>query len=322
MKEKIKEAMTSLKKTFGEDSISLGEESKKIEAIPTGSIGLDKALGIGGVPKGRIIEIFGPESTGKTTIAYHIIAEAQKKGDTCVFIDAEHSLDEDYAKNLGVKIKDLIISKPLNGEQAIETAEKFIRTEEVSVIVIDSVSALIPKAEVEAQSGAMLPGGQARLMSQAMRKLAGIASVSKTTVIFINQIRMKIGIQWGSPETRSGGQALKYFASVIIDVRKVSGGKIEEGKEIVGNRVKCRIVKNKVSAPFRETEFDIIYGKGISKVGEIIDYGVSLGLIEKGGAWFKYKEEKAHGRDGFIALLEKNQKMSDEIEKEIRKALV
>lgn len=291
---------------------------QKIESISTGSLNLDKALGVGGVPRGRITEVFGPESSGKTTLCYHVIANAQKLKETCAFIDAEHAFDENYAKDLGINTKDLIVSQPNTGEEALETAEKIIGSGEVSVVVIDSVASLVPRAEIEAEMGASVMGSQARMMSQAMRKMSGIISKTNTTVIFTNQLRMKIGIVYGNPETTSGGNALKYFASVRIDIRRKKA--IEVNGEIIGNNVHCKIVKNKVAPPFREADFDIIYGEGISKIGEIVDMSVSLKLLDKAGAWYKYKGENvAQGKEGVKGWLKKNPKISEDLENLIRK---
>ena len=309
-------ALSQIEKTFGKGSImKLGQnESMQIEAISTGSLGLDLALGVGGIPKGRIIEIYGPESSGKTTLTLHIIAEAQKTGGTCAFIDAEHALDPVYARKLGVQIDDLVISQPDTGEQALEIADTLVRSGAVDVLVIDSVAALVPKAELEGEMGDSHMGLQARLMSQALRKLTGSISKSGCTIIFINQIRMKIGVMFGSPETTTGGNALKFYASVRLDIRRI--GAIKEGEEVIGNRTKVKVVKNKVAPPFREVEFDILYNEGISKTGEIIDLGNKFGVVDKAGAWYAYKGERiGQGRENSRLFLKEHPEMSAEIEK-------
>jgi recombination protein RecA len=288
-----------------------------MEAISTGSLGLDIALGIGGVPKGRVIEIYGPESSGKTTLATHIIAEAQKRGGIAAFIDAEHAFDQFYAKKLGVDIENLLISQPDNGEQALEIADNLIRSGAIDVIVIDSVAALVPKSEIEGEMGDSKMGLHARLMSQALRKLTGSISKTKCCCIFINQLRDKIGVMFGSPETTTGGNALKFYASVRLDIRRIA--QIKDSDEVTGNRVKVKIVKNKVAPPFRIAEFDVMFGQGISKVGEIIDLGVEYGIVKKAGSWFSYGETKlGQGRDGVKQLLLDNPELSDELEAKIR----
>lgn len=312
-------AMGQIEKQFGKGSVmKLGEyKAMNVEAIPTGALSLDMALGIGGVPRGRIIEIYGPESSGKTTLALHIIAEAQKEHGEVAFIDAEHALDPVYAKNLGVNINELIVSQPDTGEQALEIAESLIRSGALDVIVVDSVAALVPKAEIDGDMGDSHIGLQARLMSQALRKLAGAVNKSKTVIIFINQLREKVGVMFGNPETTTGGRALKFYASVRMDIRKVENIKVDG--EIVGNRARVKIVKNKVAPPFREAEFDILYGKGISKEGNILDIAVSLDIIEKSGAWFSYKENRiGQGRENAKKYLADNPKIMDEIEAKIR----
>jgi recombination protein RecA len=312
-------ALSQIERAFGKGSImKLGaNQALEIEAISTGSLGLDIALGIGGLPKGRIIEIYGPESSGKTTLALQTVAEAQKRGGICAFVDAEHALDPVYAKKLGVNIDDLLISQPDTGEQALEIADTLVRSGAVEVLVIDSVAALTPKAELEGEMGDSLPGLQARLMSQAMRKLT--ASISKTNcmVIFINQIRMKIGVMFGSPETTTGGNALKFYASVRLDIRRI--GAIKDRDEVVGNQTRVKVVKNKVAPPFKMVEFDIMYGEGISKMGELIDLGVTAGVVEKSGSWFSYSGERiGQGRENAKTFLRSNPEMATAIEAAIR----
>ncbi|EKK8810259.1 recombinase RecA [Campylobacter jejuni] len=316
-------ALKSLDKTFGKGTIlRLGDkEVEQIDNIGTGSVGLDLALGIGGVPKGRIIEIYGPESSGKTTLTLHIIAECQKAGGVCAFIDAEHALDVKYAKNLGVNTDDLYVSQPDFGEQALEIVETIARSGAVDLIVVDSVAALTPKAEIEGDMGDQYVGLQARLMSQALRKLTGIVHKMNTTVIFINQIRMKIGAMgYGTPETTTGGNALKFYASVRLDVRKVAT--LKQNEEPIGNRVKVKVVKNKVAPPFRQAEFDVMFGEGLSREGELIDYGVKLDIVDKSGAWFSYKDKKlGQGRENSKAFLKENPEIADEITKAIQNSM-
>lgn len=312
-------ALGQIEKAYGKGSVmKLGQrEAVDVEAISTGSLGLDLALGIGGLPKGRIIEIFGPESSGKTTLTLHIIAEAQKKGGTCAFIDAEHALDPVYAKKLGVNIDDLIISQPDTGEQALEIADTLVRSGATDVIVIDSVAALVPKAEIEGEMGDSHVGLQARLMSQALRKLTASISKTNTIVIFINQIRMKIGVMFGNPETTTGGNALKFYASVRLDIRRI--GSIKDKDEIIGNQTRVKVVKNKVSPPFKVVDFDIVYNKGISKEGEIIDIGVKLDIIEKSGSWYSYNNTKiGQGRENAKQYLNSNPQVLQEIEQQVR----
>ncbi|WP_019108888.1 recombinase RecA [Campylobacter jejuni] len=316
-------ALKSLDKTFGKGTIlRLGDkEVEQIDSIGTGSVGLDLALGIGGVPKGRIIEIYGPESSGKTTLTLHIIAECQKAGGVCAFIDAEHALDVKYAKNLGVNTDDLYVSQPDFGEQALEIVETIARSGAVDLIVVDSVAALTPKAEIEGDMGDQHVGLQARLMSQALRKLTGIVHKMNTTVIFINQIRMKIGAMgYGTPETTTGGNALKFYASVRLDVRKVAT--LKQNEEPIGNRVKVKVVKNKVAPPFRQAEIDVMFGEGLSREGELIDYGVKLDIVDKSGAWFSYKDKKlGQGRENSKAFLKENPEIADEITKAIQNSM-
>ena len=316
----LEAALTQIDRAFGKGSVmKLGANSKlEVEVIPTGSLGLDLALGVGGVPKGRVIEIYGPESSGKTTLALHILAESQKRGGVCAFIDAEHALDPSYAGKLGVNLDDLLVSQPDNGEQALEITDTLVRSGAVDVVVVDSVAALTPKAEIEGEMGDSLPGLQARLMSQALRKLTGSISKSKTIVIFINQIRMKIGVMYGSPETTTGGNALKFYASVRLDIRRTGSIKLRD--EVVGNNVRVKVVKNKVAPPFREVEFDIMYGEGISKIGEIIDLGVKGNVIEKSGSWFSYNSTRiGQGRENVREFLKKNPDMANEIEAAVRR---
>ncbi|MBQ2659890.1 recombinase RecA [Candidatus Saccharibacteria bacterium] len=316
--EALKLAISQITKQFGDGSImKLGEAKKvNVELLPSGSLSLDLALG-GGYPKGRIIEIYGPESSGKTTLTLHAIAEIQKQGGTAAFIDAEHALDPAYARRIGINTDDLLISQPDNGEQALEICETLVRSGAVDLIVVDSVAALVPQAEIDGDMGDAQMGLQARLMSQAMRKLTGIISKSKATVIFINQIRMKIGVMFGNPETTTGGNALKFYASVRLDIRRI--GQIKEGENISGNRTKVKIVKNKIAAPFRTAEFDIMYNEGISKVGDVLDLAVQYGIIDKAGAFLKYKGETiAQGREAAKKLLRENQALMSEIEAQVR----
>ena len=316
----LEAALAQIDKNFGKGSIMrLGENNHAhdIEAIPTGSLGLDLALGIGGLPRGRVIEIYGPESSGKTTMALHVIAEAQKNGGTCAFVDAEHALDPVYAKKLGVEVEDLLVSQPDTGEQALEIADTLVRSGAIDVLVIDSVAALTPKAELEGEMGDSLPGLQARLMSQALRKLTASISRSRGMVIFINQIRMKIGVMFGSPETTTGGNALKFYSSVRLDIRRI--GAIKDRDEIVGNQTRVKVVKNKVAPPFKQVEFDIMYGEGISKQGELIDLGVKANIVEKSGAWLSYGGQRiGQGRENAKAFLRDNPKVAISIERAIR----
>lgn len=318
----LKLAIEKIEKDFGKGSImKLGDKpSVSVEAIPTGSLDLDIALGIGGIPRGRIIEIYGPESSGKTTLAQHIVAECQKKGGIAAFVDAEHALDPEYAKNIGVKIEDLLISQPDTGEQALDITEELVRSGAVDIIVVDSVAALVPKAEIDGSMEDQQMGLQARLMSKALRKLTGIIGKTNTTVIFINQLRMKIGFVLGNPETTTGGNALKYYSSVRMEIRRTETLKGENGD--IGNHVKVKVLKNKVAPPFRTAEFDIIFGKGICKIGNIIDVGVKLGIVDKAGAWFSYKDEKlGQGREKAKEFLSQNPDIMDKIETEIREKL-
>ena len=315
----LEAAISQIDQNFGKGSVmKLGQQQAlDIEAVSTGSLSLDLALGIGGLPKGRIIEVYGPESSGKTTLALQVLAEAQKKGGICAFVDAEHALDPIYAKKLGVKTGELLISQPDTGEQALEIADTLIKSGSISVIVVDSVAALTPRAEIEGEMGDHHVGLQSRLMSQALRKLTGSISSTNTMMIFINQIRMKIGVMFGSPETTSGGNALKFYSSVRMDIRRI--GAIKDGDEIIGNSTRVKVVKNKVAPPFKVVEFDLMYGKGISKVGELVDLGAKAGVVEKSGAWYAYKGEKiGQGRENAKTYLEKNPIVADEIEKVIR----
>jgi len=319
-KQALEAALAQIDKNFGKGSIMrLGANSEKIdiEAISTGSLGLDIALGIGGLPRGRVIEIYGPESSGKTTLALHVVAEAQKKSGVCAFVDAEHALDPAYAKKLGVKTEDLLISQPDTGEQALEIADTLVRSGAIDVLVIDSVAALTPRAELEGEMGDSLPGLQARLMSQALRKLTGSISKSRCMVIFINQMRMKIGIMFGNPETTTGGNALKFYASVRLDIRRI--GQIKEKDEVVGSQTRVKVVKNKVAPPFKQVEFDIMYGEGISKTGELVDLGVKAGVVERSGAWFSYDGQRiGQGRENTKAFLKANPQVAQSIETAIR----
>ncbi|PDT91153.1 recombinase RecA [Bradyrhizobium sp. Y36] len=313
-------ALSQIERQFGKGSVmKLGknDRSMDIEAVSSGSLGLDIALGIGGLPKGRIVEIYGPESSGKTTLALHTVAEAQKKGGICAFIDAEHALDPVYARKLGVNIDELLISQPDTGEQALEICDTLVRSGAVDVLVVDSVAALVPKAELEGEMGDALPGLQARLMSQALRKLTASINKSNTMVIFINQIRMKIGVMYGSPETTTGGNALKFYASVRLDIRRI--GAIKERDEVVGNTTRVKVVKNKLAPPFKQVEFDIMYGEGVSKMGEILDLGVKAGIVEKSGAWFSYDSQRlGQGRENSKAFLKANPDITAKIETSIR----
>ncbi len=313
-------ALSQIERAFGKGSIMrLGKNQKavEIETIPTGSLGLDIALGVGGLPRGRVIEIYGPESSGKTTLTLHVIAEAQKKGGVCAFVDAEHALDPVYARKLGVNLEDLLISQPDTGEQALEITDTLVRSGAIDVLVVDSVAALTPRAEIEGEMGESQPGLQARLMSQALRKLTASISRSNTMVIFINQIRMKIGVMYGSPETTSGGNALKFYASVRLDIRRI--GAIKDREEVVGNQTRVKVVKNKVAPPFKQVEFDIMYGEGVSKVGELIDLGVKAGVVEKSGAWFSFDSQRlGQGRENSKSYLKANVEIANRIEKAIR----
>jgi recombination protein RecA len=313
-------ALSQIERNFGKGSIMrLGKNNKSmdVDTVSTGSLGLDIALGIGGLPRGRVVEIYGPESSGKTTLALHCLAEAQKKGGICAFIDAEHALDPIYARKLGVNVDDLLISQPDTGEQALEIADTLVRSGAVDVLVIDSVAALVPRAELEGEMGDSMPGLQARLMSQALRKLTASINRSNTMVIFINQIRMKIGVMYGSPETTTGGHALKFYASVRLDIRRI--GAIKERDEVVGNQTRVKVVKNKLAPPFKQVEFDIMYGEGISKMGEIIDLGVKAGVVEKSGAWFSYDSQRiGQGRENAKVFLKANPDIAAKIEAMVR----
>ena len=318
----LQAAMAQIEKNFGKGSImKLGDESvQEVEVIPTGSVGLNAALGVGGYPRGRVIEIYGPESSGKTTLAIHAIAEAQKNGGIAAIIDAEHAFDRFYAKNLGVDIDNLLIAQPDNGEQALEIADQLIRSSAVDLVIVDSVAALTPKAEIEGDMGENKVGLQARLMSQALRKLTATIAKTNTTCIFINQLREKIGVMFGNPETTTGGNALKFYASIRIDIRK--GTQIKDGDEVIGNQTKVKVVKNKVAPPFRKAEFDIMFGEGISRTGEIVDLGVDLGIVKKSGSWFSYGETKlAQGRDATKQLLADNPELAEELEAKIFEAM-
>ena len=319
----LKMALDKIEKDFGKGSIMrLGDKSSvNVDCIPTGALALDIALGVGGVPRGRVIEIYGPESSGKTTLAQHIVAEAQKKGGIAAFVDAEHALDPEYAKNLGVNVDELLISQPDTGEQALEIAEELVHSGAIDVIVIDSVAALVPKAEIEKAMDEQQMGLQARLMSKALRKLTGIVGKTNTTVIFINQLRQKIGVMYGNPETTTGGNALKYYASVRLDIRRFDSVKNKEGEDI-GNRVRVKVVKNKVAPPFRTAEFDIVYGKGICALGNVLDVAVNMEIVKKAGAWFSYNEEKlGQGRDKSKEFLDEHPEILKEIEQKVREKL-
>jgi recombination protein RecA len=313
-------ALSQIERQFGKGSVMrLGKNDKSmdVETISTGSLGLDIALGVGGLPRGRVVEIYGPESSGKTTLALHTIAEAQKKGGICAFVDAEHALDVVYARKLGVMVDDLLISQPDAGEQALEIADTLVRSGAIDVVVVDSVAALVPRAELEGEMGDVQPGSQARLMSQALRKLTASISKSRTMVVFINQIRMKIGVMYGSPETTSGGQALKFYASVRLDIRRI--GAIKERDEVVGNQTRVKVVKNKLAPPFKLVEFDIMYGEGVSKVGELIDLGVKAGVVEKSGSWFSYDSQRiGQGRENAKQFLKDNPDVANKIEAQVR----
>lgn len=312
-------ALSQIERAFGKGSIMrLGQTEKlDIETVSTGSLGLDIALGIGGLPKGRIVEVYGPESSGKTTLALHTVAEAQKAGGICAFVDAEHALDPVYARKLGVDLENLLISQPDTGEQALEIVDTLVRSGAIDVLVVDSVAALTPRAEIEGEMGDSLPGMQARLMSQALRKLTGSISRSKCMVIFINQIRMKIGVMFGNPETTTGGNALKFYASVRLDIRRI--GSIKDREEVTGNQTRVKVVKNKMAPPFKQVEFDIMYGEGVSKMGELVDLGVKSGIVEKSGAWFSYNSQRlGQGRENAKQFLRDNPHLAQEIEAAIR----
>ena len=313
-------ALSQIERQFGKGSIMrLGKNQRavEIETIPTGSLGLDIALGVGGLPRGRVIEIYGPESSGKTTLTLHVVAEAQKRGGVCAFVDAEHALDPVYARKLGVNLEDLLISQPDTGEQALEITDTLVRSGAIDVLVVDSVAALTPRAEIEGEMGDVQPGLQARLMSQALRKLTASISRSNTMVIFINQIRMKIGVMYGSPETTTGGNALKFYASVRLDIRRT--GAIKDRDEVLGNSTRVKVVKNKVAPPFKEVEFDIMYGEGISKLGELVDLGVKAGVVEKSGAWFSYDSQRlGQGRENAKGYLKANPQVANRIEQAVR----
>jgi recombination protein RecA len=313
-------ALSQIERAFGKGSImrlGANEQVVEIETVPTGSLGLDIALGVGGLPKGRIIEIYGPESSGKTTLALHTVAEAQKKGGICAFVDAEHALDPVYARKLGVDLENLLISQPDTGEQALEICDTLVRSGAIDVLVVDSVAALTPRAEIEGEMGDSLPGLQARLMSQALRKLTASISRSNTMVIFINQIRMKIGVMFGSPETTTGGNALKFYASVRLDIRRI--GAVKDRDEVVGNQTRVKVVKNKLAPPFKQVEFDIMYGEGVSKTGELIDLGVKAGVVEKSGSWFSYNSQRiGQGRENAKQFLRDNPELANEIEQALR----
>ena len=318
---KLKTVISSIEKSYGKGSIMMlgkkNEDMGNVDVYSTGSLGLDIALGIGGLPKGRVVEVYGPESSGKTTLTLHVIAEAQKMGGTCAFIDAEHALDPGYAKKLGVNIDELLISQPDTGEQALEISDTLVKSEGIDLLVIDSVAALVPRAELEGEMGDSLPGLQARLMSQALRKLTSSISKTNTMVIFINQLRMKIGVMFGSPETTTGGNALKFYSSVRLDIRRI--GAIKDKDNIIGNQTRVKVVKNKMAPPFKQVEFDIMYGEGISKIGEIIDLGVQADIIDKSGAWYAYKDEKiGQGRENTKQFLKDNPALLEEIETRIR----
>ncbi|MES2983792.1 MAG: recombinase RecA [Pseudomonadota bacterium] len=318
-KKALDSALAQIEKTFGKGSIMKfgNQERLEIETISTGSLGLDIALGVGGIPKGRIIEIYGPESSGKTTLTLHCIAECQKQGGTCAFVDAEHALDPTYARKLGVNVDELLISQPDSGEQALEIADTLVRSGAIDMVVIDSVAALVPKAELEGEMGDATMGAQARLMSQALRKLTGTVNRTQCTVIFINQIRQKIGVMFGNPETTTGGNALKFYASVRLDIRRI--GALKDKEEVVGNLTRVKVVKNKVSPPFKTVEFDILYGQGISKEGELIDMGIKSGIVEKSGSWFSYNEQRiGQGKENVRSFMKENPKIAAEIEAAIR----
>ena len=318
----LEAALGQIERAFGKGSImrlGANEQAVEIETIPTGCLGLDIALGVGGLPKGRIIEVYGPESSGKTTLALHVVAEAQKQGGICAFVDAEHALDPVYARKLGVDLENLLISQPDTGEQALEITDTLVRSGACDVLVVDSVAALTPRAEIEGEMGASLPGLQARLMSQALRKLTASISRSNTMVIFINQIRMKIGVMFGSPETTTGGNALKFYSSVRLDIRRI--GAIKDRDDVVGNQTRIKVVKNKLAPPFKQVEFDIMYGEGVSRMGELIDLGVTAGIVEKSGSWFSYDSQRlGQGRENAKTFLKENPEIADTIENSIRQS--
>lgn len=318
-KKALDSALAQIEKTFGKGSIMKfgNQERLEIEVISTGSLGLDIALGVGGIPKGRIIEIYGPESSGKTTLTLHAVAECQRQGGTCAFIDAEHALDPVYAKKLGVNVDELLISQPDSGEQALEICDTLVRSGAIDMVIVDSVAALVPKAELEGEMGDATMGAQARLMSQALRKITGTVNRTQCTVIFINQIRQKIGVMFGNPETTTGGNALKFYASVRMDIRRI--GALKDKEEVVGNLTRVKVVKNKVSPPFKTVEFDILYGQGISKEGELIDMGIKAGIVEKSGSWFSYKDQRiGQGKENARQFIKENPKVAAEIESAIR----
>jgi len=315
-------AIAQIERQYGKGAIMrLGSNSAlEVPAIPTGSIGLDLAIGVGGVPRGRVVEIYGPESSGKTTLAFHIVAQAQKMGGICGFIDAEHAVDPEYAKALGLNLDDLLVSQPDSGEQALEIAEALVRSGALDVLVIDSVAALVPRAEIEGEMGDMQPGLQARLMSKALRKLTSVVAKSSTCLVFINQVREKIGVMFGNPETTPGGRALKFYCSVRMDIRRI--GSIKDGDQIIGNRTRVKVVKNKVAAPFRMAEFEIIYGTGISRAGELLDMGETEGIVSRSGSWYSYGDERlGQGRENARKFLEENPDIADEVEAKLRLAL-
>ncbi|MEX1032638.1 MAG: recombinase RecA [Cellvibrionaceae bacterium] len=319
----LQAALSQIERQFGKGTVMrMGNKERiKIPSISTGSLGLDVALGVGGLPRGRIVEIYGPESSGKTTLTLQVIAEAQKKGGTCAFVDAEHALDPIYAESLGVNVDDLIVSQPDTGEQALEVTDMLVRSNAVDVLVIDSVAALTPKAEIEGEMGDHHVGLQARLMSQALRKITGNIKHANCLVIFINQIRMKIGVMFGNPETTTGGNALKFYSSVRLDIRRI--GAVKDGDEVIGNETRVKVVKNKVAPPFKQTEFQILYGGGINRLGEVIDYGVKLGLIEKSGAWYSYKGDKiGQGKNNVVKFLQENEQIAKEVEDQLRAELL
>ncbi|MCW8128324.1 recombinase RecA [Microbulbifer halophilus] len=319
----LEAALSQIERQFGKGTVMrMGDKERvKVPAVSTGSLGLDVALGVGGLPRGRIVEIYGPESSGKTTLTLQVIAEAQRAGGTCAFVDAEHALDPDYAEKLGVNVDELIVSQPDTGEQALEVADMLVRSGAVDALVVDSVAALTPRAEIEGEMGDSHVGLQARLMSQALRKLTGNIKNTGTLCVFINQIRMKIGVMFGSPETTTGGNALKFYSSVRLDIRRI--GSVKEGDEVVGNETRVKVVKNKVAPPFKQTEFQIMYGQGINRLGEVIDYGVKLGLVDKAGAWYSYKGDKiGQGKANAVKFLKENPDICQEIEGELRAQLL